>query len=390
MTTMKRPAQCIIMLLSALLCGLWHLSLGGPALGADHRPAPGGKWRVIYVEGGHYKDYYQVLGGIIHGLKHLGLIQYENPPRLVDGSEDTAGLWTWLAENAQSDLLEFAADGYYSADWNDELRPRVKADILKRLKTAGDVDLILTFGTWAGQDLVTDEHQVPVMSITVTDPVAAGISSAASDSGLDHAHVQVELGRNERQIRIFHDIFKFRRLGLPYDTTLSGQDAMGISTIKYTAAELGIEVIPCETQLEIDDREQSFQNLLTCVKQLSTKSDAIYLTVNNGMQDDRMTEILAPIMKARIPSFSQNGSSETELGVLMSLGQDNYNDSGLFEAKAIEEIVGGKKPRAVGQIYEAPLTLALNLKMTLAIGWNPPFEVLIAMDEIYQNIGNRK
>jgi hypothetical protein len=108
------------------------------------------------------------------------------------------------------------------------------------------------------------------------------------------------------------------------------------------------------------------------------------------MQSDRIEEILEPIIKARLPSFSQSGSNETELGVLMSLGQDNYADSSLFEAKVLEEIINGKKPRLIDQIYEAPLTLALNLKMTLAIGWNPPFEVLVAMDEIYQSIGRRK
>jgi ABC-type uncharacterized transport system substrate-binding protein len=348
------------------------------------------KWRVIYVEGGPYKDYYLVLGGLIHGLKTLGLIDYDAPPPLKAGGEDTYELWAWLSTNVKSERLEFLADGYYSANWSDDRRPEMKEKILGRLKTAGDVDLILAFGTWAGQDLVTDEHQVPVMSITVTDPVAAGIAKSETDSGLDHAHVQVEVGRNERQIRIFHDIFKFKRLGVPYDDTASGQSAMGLPTIKKMAAELGFELIPCQTRLEINDQEVSFRNLLNCLTLLSEKSDAIYLTVNNGMRSDRMEEILAPIMKARIPSFSQSGSNETELGALMSLGQDNYNDSGLFEARVIEAIIEGKKPRAVSQVYEAPLTLALNLKMTLAIGWNPPFEVLIAMDEIYQNIGGRQ
>ncbi|MDR1110985.1 MAG: ABC transporter substrate-binding protein [Deltaproteobacteria bacterium] len=352
---------------------------------------PKKKWKVIYVEGGNYKDYYLVLSGLIHGLKNIGLIDYRTPPAIMDdGNEDTSQLWSWLSINAVSDRLEFLADGYYSAGWNDQKRLEIKKEILRRLNDGNDVDLVLTFGTWAGQDLVTDEHQVPVMSITVTDPVAAGISRTETDSGLDHAHVQVENGRNERQIRIFHDIFKFRRLGVPYDVTPSGQSTMGVPTIRKMAEELGFELVPCETRLEIDDQETSFQNLLDCVSDLSEKSDAIYLTVNNGMQGDRIERILAPIIKARIPSFSQSGSNETELGVLMSLGQDNYNDSSFFEAKVIEAIVNGQMPRQINQIYEAPLTLALNLKMTLAIGWNPPFEVLIAMDEIYQNIGNRR
>jgi ABC-type uncharacterized transport system substrate-binding protein len=360
----------------------------GPAAGSPAGPPK--KWRVIYVEGGQYRDYYKILFGFILGLKSLELIDYQAPPPLADeDSMDSAELWRWLTENARSERLEFLTDGYYSAGWNQEERVRLKGEILRRLRADRDVDLILTFGTWAGLDLVTDEHRVPVMSITATDPVAAGISKAENDSGLDHAHVQVERDRNERQIRIFHDIFKFRRLGVPIDDTPDGQGAMGLPTIRKMAQELGFELVPCETSLEIDDPEKSFRNLLACVRDLSVNSDAIYLTVNNGMQAYRLEEILEPIIKARIPSFSQSGPNEAKLGVLMSIGRDNFEDASLFEAKVVEAIISGQTPRRINQVYEAPLTLALNLKMTLAIGWNPPFEVLIAMDQMYQTIGRR-
>ena len=70
----------------------------------------------------------------------------------------------------------------------------------------------------------------------------------------------------------------------------------------------------------------------------------------------------------------------------MSLAQASFDDIGLFEASAIAEVIAGRKPREVNQIFEPELGLAINLKAAMEIGWNPPLEILAAVDEIYQQI----
>ena len=52
------------------------------------------------------------------------------------------------------------------------------------------------------------------------------------------------------------------------------------------------------------------------------------------------------------------------------------------------KVINGEKPRNVNQIFEPALGLAINLKMAMLIGWNPPLEILAAVDEIYQQIQN--
>ncbi len=350
-----------------------------------HRPPDGQKWRLIYVEGGHFKDYYLTLAGLAHGLEELGLIADGRVPAAED-SEDARPLWEWLAANAGGGRLEFLADGYYSANWDEAERARIKAAVLERIRERGDVDLILAFGTAAGQDLATAEHRVPVMSLVVTSAVASGISRTNLDSGLDHVHVQVEADRLERQVRIFYDLFKFKRLGVPMDSSPQGRASLGLEAIEDMARELNFTVVPCVRDLEIGDAGRSVRNLRECLEILSRDSDAVFLTFNNGMRPGHMDELLAPIVKYRRPSFSQSGPDETALGVLVSLGQDDYEAAGLFEARALREIVDGKKPRDVYQIFDSPLTLAVNLAMARAIGWNPPFEVLVTADELYQSL----
>ncbi len=352
---------------------------------SDTPANPHKKWRVAYVEGGPYTDYQQIFAGTVRGLAKLGLIANGNIP-VPANSESTREMWTWLCANAGGDRMEFLPDGYYSANWDEKLRASNKANIMRRIHERGDVDIIFAFGTWAGQDMATDEHSVPTFSMSVTDAVDASIVASAEDSGRDHVHAQVEPGRYERQVAIFHDVFKFRRMGVVYEDTPDGRSSSGIPAVEKAARELGVELVPCTTVLNLPDLDQSFENLRRCVENLSTQCDAIYLTVNTGMQGHRIKELLQPIIAAGIPSFSQSGPGEIKLGVLMSLAQTDFDDVGLFEANAVAKVLDGAKPRDVSQVFEGPLGLAINLKMAMLIGWNPPFEILAAVDEIHQQI----
>ncbi|MBQ4492423.1 MAG: ABC transporter substrate-binding protein [Deltaproteobacteria bacterium] len=347
------------------------------------------KWRVIYVEGGSYTDYQQILRTTAQGLAQLGAIQRSDVP-IPKETHDTRPMWDWLCEHAGGDRLEFLKDGYYSANWSEERRAQNKAAILERIRTHKDVDMILAFGTRAGLDMATDEHQVPVMSISVTDAVKAGIIKSIEDSGRDHVHALVDPGRYQRQIVIFHNVFHFKRLGVPYENTPEGRSACAFEEIERTARQLGVAIVPCATQLRIPDKEASFKNLQKCVKKLSISSDAIYMTISPAMQGNRMKELLTPLIEAGIPSFSQNGSEETRLGVLMSIAQNDFSHEGMASARAIVKVMDGTKPRDISQIFTGPLGMAINLKMAMLIGWDPPLEVLAAVDRIYLDLSNAR
>lgn len=342
------------------------------------------KWRLIYVEGGPYIDYSQIFKATVDAMEELGLIQNAYPYDVVN-ENDSKKIWEWLTEHAGGDYIEFVKDGFYSSEWDEALQSQNKKDILERIATKKDIDVILTYGTSAGLRFATDEHTIPVLSMSVTDAVQAGIIKSVEDSGLDHVHGQVELGRYVRQLAIFHDIFKFKKLGVPVPTTDEGRASVAYDDIEKTAKALEFEIIPCE--MDYYSKETAFfTHLQQCITTLSQEADAIYLTTNSGMQWDKMQALLAPIVKAEIPSFSQSGLMETKLGVLMSIAQSSFASEGLHGATALKKILEGTKPRDIGQTFEGPLGLALNLEMARLIGWNPPFEILVAVDLVYQEI----
>ena len=349
---------------------------------------PKKKWRAIYVEGGAYTDYQQILAATARSFAKLGLIENGNVPISID-TNNTKPMWDWLTDNAGTGKIEFLKDGFYSGDWDGKKRIDNKAAILKRINEQDDIDLIFAFGTPAGLDMATNEHSIPTFSMSVTDAVLAGIVTSVEDSGRDHVQAQIEIGRYERQLTMFYDVFQFARLGVPYADTPEGRASVAVKVIQETADELGFEIVPCLIARYADE-DIVFNSLKQCMEGLSETSDAIYLTANHGMRGDSIAELLQPLIDKKIPSFSQSGLEETKLGVLMSVAQNSFENEGMHGAKAVAAVIAGAKPRDLPQGFTGPLGVAINSKMAEHIGWSPPFNVLATINKIYHEMGNTK
>jgi len=342
-------------------------------------------WRAIYVEGGPFSNYQKTLAFTARGLERLGLIR-NGAVSIPEGSESSKEMWGWLAQNAAG-RIAFLDDGHYSAEWDAQKRIEIRNDILERIRTRGDVDMIIAMGTWSGADMAEKDLGIPVFSMSVTDAVSAGIVASVEDSGKDNVHAQLEPGRFRRQLSMFHEIFRFKRLGVPFEDTPEGRNTCAMDEIVATARELGIELVLAAAPLDVADEEQAFRNLKGCVDRLLTQgADALYLTYTSTPMS-RIPGLMKPVSEAGIPSFAQAGPDLVKYGVLMSLAQAGFDDIGNFEAEAIAAVIGGRKPRDVSQVFEPELGLAINLKTAMAIGWNPPLEILAAVDEIYKSIG---
>ena len=192
---------------------------------------PAKKWRVAYIEGGGYTDYQRILAATAKGLAELGVIADGDVP-IPEKTDDTRPIWDWLAEHAGGDRLVFLKDGYYSANWDAAQRAANRKALLDRIREKGDVDMIFAFGTWAGLDMATADISVPVFSMSVTDAVQAGIAKSLKDSGRDNLHAQIDPERYKRQIAVFHDIFGFKKMGIPYEDTPEGRSDVSLAAIE--------------------------------------------------------------------------------------------------------------------------------------------------------------
>lgn len=358
---------------------------GAPDFSSEPSTNAGQKWRIAYYEGGPYFEYQKVLLATLRGLMDLGWIEPAQPPSL--SGEETAGLWKWLSSSIKSDYLEFLGDGHYSSNWDEDgNRKEISERVIKRLNSTRDIDLIIAMGTWAGEDLANDEHQVPTVVFAASDPVAAGIIESVDDSGVAHIHAAVDPDVYERQIRIFHEMTDFNKLGIAYENTVAGRSYAAVDVIEGVAKELDFEIVACHTQSDIPDLDAAGRSVIACFENLVNNVDAIYVTMQGGVRSESIPTLVQTTNSRRIPTFSQAGSEEVAYGFLASISQGNFEFVGRFNAKTIGKVFNGAMPGQLPQRFSPPPKIAINLKTAEIIDFNPPIILLGAADEIYDDI----
>jgi ABC-type uncharacterized transport system substrate-binding protein len=217
--------------------------------------------------------------------------------------------------------------------------------------------------------------------------VGAGIIKSADDSGFDHFHVQIDPYRYERQLRTFHDVAGFKKLGVAYEDTVSGRSIAALDKIEQVAKERNFEIIRCYTKDDVPDKKIAEETVKKCFENIAKQgANAIYATVQNGISANSIPQLVKVVNSNGIPAFSQSGSHEVKWGFLMSLSQASYKYIGEFYAKTIAKVFNGAKPRDIDQVFEEPPKIAINLKTAEIIGYNPPVDVMLAADEIFQEI----
>ncbi|GAB6907488.1 ABC-type uncharacterized transport system, periplasmic component [Desulfosarcina cetonica] len=343
-----------------------------------HSVSPSKKWRIGYLQGGDYIDYKRTLLATVKGLADLGWMPAIDTDMLETLSVQE--IWTWLAHHANSDYIDFVGDGFYCENWDSARRTSIVKDIIERLQRSGDIDLIMAMGTWAGQDLSTAPVDTPVIVMTASDPLAAGIIQSVTESGRKNLHVYIDPTLIERQLRLFHEIIRFKKLGLIYEDTAAGRSYAGVAIAEKLSSELGFNIVSCIALSDIPDIGQSEQEYLQCIHNISLNIDAFFTTVHSGVNEKTIPMIAEQLNRLRTPTFSQSGAEEVEKGILMSLSRNTFKGLGKFEAMTIAKVFNGANPGDLVQVFEEPLSISLNLETAKSIGYIPSADIIAATD----------
>ena len=347
----------------------------------NHKSAPvknnGEKWKIGYYEGGPYFNYVKHFKAFVNGLINLGWIDEIEIPEF-ENLENAHVIWDYLSENANSEYVKFVKDAFWTGNWDDAIRESVKLNCLERL-SEDEIDLILALGTRAGQDIAIEASDVPVIVMSSSDPVEAGIIKSVEDSGYDNVFARCNPDRFKEQIELFHDIFKFDRLGIAYEDTEEGRIYINLSAIEEVAKKRGFEIIKCYAKDEGLSEEEAKQEILKCYEKLSKQIDAAWIGVHRGENSKFMPEIL-------FPTWYPEGTTGVERGVLISTSNKDFTDYGNWIAGITAQIFNGQKPRDLNQVYKHPPKLSINMKTAEIIGFEPPDGIKSATDEFYYEI----
>ena len=382
MNPFKNAVVCLVILLSLF----YSKAYGNEASISPKKPANVGKWRIAYYEGGEYIDYRKTLIATINGLVALGWIDNMNfDPSKLKGTRE---IWNRISDNSTSFFIQFVPDAFYSASWDDSIRKKTTASIIDRFNKKKDIDLVIAMGTWAGQDLANNRHNVPTVVMSASNALKSKIIKSIEDSGYDHVHARIDPKREENQLRLFYNTVKFKKLGVIYEDTVAGRSYAAIDEIEKLSRELGFEIKRCFAEGDIPDPHVADLNFINCFEKLVKTADAIYVTAHSGVNTRTISKLVEIAIEHEIPTFSQPGSDEVKYGLLLSLSRKSFRQVGLFEAAVIAKIFNNAKPRELPQVFEPSSTLAINLKTSELIGFsiNLPIEVLAAADEFYREI----
>ncbi len=224
------------------------------------------------------------------------------------------------------------------------------------------------------------------MVLSTSDPLASGIVKGEEFSGIAHVHARVDPFRYQRQVRIFHDIIGFQKLGIIYEDSVTGKSYAAVDKVESVAAERGFEIIRCFARSDTPTKREAERNVENCFKELVQKVDALYVTKHGGVQLRNINRLATTANTALVPTFSQSGADEVRYGFLLSISKIGFSAVGRFYAETMAKILNGASPGKLSQIFESPSKIAINLKASGDIGFDPPVDVLGAADEIFRKI----
>ena len=356
-------------------------SLSNPAEPVTNQ---GKKWRIGYLEGGSYANYPSILKEMILNLMETGWIEPESLPPCRDAS-DSLTLWTFLSKQAKSRFLEFSPAAYWSLNWDAETRKKSVPAIIKRLQEKKDIDLMLAFGTWAGQDLANNRHSTPTMVISASNAVQSGIIKSVTDSGFDHVHAWIDPDKTERQLRLFHEIIRFRKLGIAYEDDSDGRSYAGLADVLKLSARLGFEVIECRIPVETGPDDET-RELIRCHETLAPEIDAMYITDYAGLTEKSISKLLAPFFKYKVPTCAQARYDLVKNGILIGAERSDFTADAEFYTGTLVKILHGARPGDLPQKFETPLDTVVNLECARKIGFRIPLDVLAGAFEVHDRI----
>ena len=288
----------------------------------------------------------------------------------------------FLEAEQWSDNISFPADAQRSSGWD---QPDLLKQEAQALMSRDDLDLIIAMGTDATRALLeANNHQTPIVAMAVSDPIGSQFIASAEDSGIDNFTVRLDLDRFPRMFEIFHQVVEFERLGLIFPDTQSGRQFTNLEEARSVAAQRGFEII--EYSGLTDESTQDCRAGLEYLIQQGVDAFFIPSLVCFDWQQSDVDVLLRDLRDAGIATFARNGSQDVMGGALMGFSTVDFSRRGQFLAQMIIDILQGATPRSLNMVDTGIPKISFNLAVAHEIGFNPPFDILAATDELYQDI----
>ena len=387
---LKILKKLVLLILPIIMIAGMAISAVGEKSENDFSPVKNGakKWRIGYCETTTFSNYAGILNGLIQGLEEYGWITNAKDLPYIEGQNDSSVMWKWLGRTNLGEYIEFPTDAYYSLDAMKTIDGVSPEDqIINRMNTKKDIDIMIVMGTKAGTLLANDKHNVPIFVFSASNAYGSGIVKNIDYSTSDHIWAHMDTARFKRQLQVFNDIFKFKKLGIVYENSELGRSYSALSDIELMAKERGftIEREFVNEPKDVHDMDRYRKDMKSAYSKLSDCVDAFYITI--GSIDTKwLADLLTPFYEKKIPVFSQLGVDEVQHGAMMSITLFDFQNMGRFGADTIIKKLSGIEVRKLPQVYENTPQILLNLEAANKVGYKPTFDIMLVADKVFKKI----
>lgn len=338
------------------------------------------KFRIGVVISGDYWEFYDNLKGLIEGFSSIGWANRITVPSSFSHCDE---LITWLNGKKYSDYVEFVPEYFVNLDWGDNTSELIEKYLTYRPK----VDVIMAYGGKAAKTFYDiKNYPIPVLSDAITDCIEAGVTLNNDDSGRDFFSNKIDSEVYKQQIRLFHDMVGFKKLGIIYGNNADGILYGAVNDVEAVAKERFFEIVRDTNVKEFVD-DDTPELYLAALRRIVNKVDAVYIGASTAVTEyNIMPQIVEILNKAKKPSFSLEGTIRVKDGILFSLSSGGLTRSGIWMATKISHVFGGALPRSLNQHFENIYSVAVNLDAAKKIDFKMPLDLLVNSDEFYIDV----
>jgi ABC-type uncharacterized transport system substrate-binding protein len=236
-------------------------------------------------------------------------------------------------------------------------------------------DVLLGHGSPALKALSEMTNSLPIIFVSVVDPVGAGVvASLAKPGGNSTGFSFFDYGISTKWLEILREVAPgVTQVAVLRDTTVAGGPAQ-FGALQALAPSLRIELTP----ISVRDRSEIEQSISVFAR----KSHGGLIVLPSGPAAVHRSMILALAARHSLPAVYPYSYFVTE-GGLISYGVDVIEHYRLA-AGYVDRILRGEKPADLPVHTPTKYELVINLKTAKALGLEIPATLLARADEVIE------
>jgi putative ABC transport system substrate-binding protein len=237
------------------------------------------------------------------------------------------------------------------------------------------VDVLVTFGTPASRAAKAATTTIPVVALSVGDPVRAGLVASLAHPGgnvTGNTILGPDLGPKRLQL-IKEVVPSISRVAFLWNPD-NASNVVILEELRTAAPALGLELIAVEARMP-GDFERAFATIV------DRRAEAI-LTTNDPFHQRNIASIIETMNRNRLPGVFQTRENVVA-GGFMSYGA-SFSELFRQGASYVDKILRGTRPEDLPVQQPERFELVINARTAKALGINLPESFLLRADEVIE------